>query len=315
VVRTILNNEGMSIRKTLTYSGCSKNMYYYNSIKQKKYHVKRITTAATAAAVTAPPPPPPSSSSSTMIEQEIQQISLQRPTYGTRRMAAMLTRILGRPINRKRIQRIFRKIGYITPCRRKKESLHSKVPNVKADRPNQVWEADLTYIYCGIDGWGYLFNVFDVFTREWVGYCFDLSAVKENAIISVENALVTHKDIVPQQDLVIRTDNGSQYTSKAFRKSLSVLGLKLEHIYYNTPEQNGHIESFHKTLKKEYIWPNDFQNYQEAESAIRDAFTDYNQNRIHSSLRYLTPYEFISKLKMSKEKEEEKVINIGNERK
>ena len=62
---------------------------------------------------------------------------------------------------------------------------------------------------CGIDGWGYLFNVFDVFTREWVGYCFDLSAVKENAIISVENALVTHKDIVPQQDLVIRTDNGS----------------------------------------------------------------------------------------------------------
>lgn len=69
--------------------------------------------------------------------------------------------------------------------------------------------------------------------------------------------------------------------SKAFRKSLSVLGLKLEHIYYNTPEQNGHIESFHKTLKKEYIWPNDFQNYQEAESAIRDAFLDYNQNRIH----------------------------------
>ena len=138
-------------------------------------------------------------------------------------------------------------------------------------------------------------------------------AVKENAIISVENALVTHKDIVPQQDLIIRTDNGSQYTSKAFRKSLSVLGLKLEHIYYNTPEQNGHIESFHKTLKKEYIWPNDFQNYQEAESAIKDAFVDYNQNRIHSALRYLTPYEFISKCKMQQE-EKEKVINIGNEK-
>ena len=77
--------------------------------------------------------------------------------------------------------------------------MRSKVPNIKADRPNQVWEADLTYIHCGIDGWGYLFNMFDIFTREWVGYCFDLSAVKENAIISVENALVTHKDIVPRQ--------------------------------------------------------------------------------------------------------------------
>ena len=135
--------------------------------------------------------------------------------------------------------------------------------------------------------------MFDIFTREWVGYyCFDLSAVKENAIIAIENALVTHNDIVPENLLVIRTDNGSQYTSKAFRKSLSVLlGLKLEHIYYNTPEQNGHIESFHhKTLKKEYIWSNDFQNYQEAESAIKDAFTDYNKNRIHSALGYLTPY-------------------------
>ena len=303
LVKTIANNsDGMSIRKALTYSGCSKNTYYYNN-KQKKYHSH--ITAATAA--TAAP------SSSTMIEKEIQQISLQRPTYGTRRMAAMLTRILGRPVNRKRVQRIFRKMGYIIPSRRKKEIMRSKVPNIKADRPNQVWEADLTYIHCGIDGWGYLFNMFDIFTREWVGYCFDLSAVKENAIISVENSLVMHKDIVPE-NLVIRTDNGSQYTSKAFRKSISVLGLKLEHIYYNTPEQNGHIESFHKTLKKEYIWPNDFQNYQEAESVIRDAFSDYNQNRIHSALRYLTPYEFISKWNEQYKEKEEKVINIGNEK-
>jgi putative transposase len=303
VLRTIVNNNTtrISIRKALKYSGCSKNMYYRN-----KDHRYDIATAATA--IVTP--------STTTIEQEIQQISMTRPTYGTRRMAAMLTRVLGIPVNRKRVQRIFRKMGYITPSRRKKEILRSKVPNVKADRPNQVWEADLTYIHCGIDGWGYLFNVFDVFTREWVGYCFDLSAVKENAIISIENALVTHKDIVPE-NLVIRTDNGSQYTSKAFRKSLSVFGLKLEHIYYNTPEQNGHIESFHKTLKKEYIWSNDFQNYQESESAIRDAFTDYNQNRIHSALRYLTPYEFISKCKLQQRiiDEEENVINIGNERK
>jgi hypothetical protein len=155
VVRTILNN-GMSIRKTLTYSGCSKNMYYNNNNSRKNNYRNHIASSS--------------------IEENIQQISLQRPTYGTRRMAAMLTRILGRPVNRKRVQRIFRKMGYITPSRSKKEIIRSKVPTIKADRPNQVWEADLTYVHCGIDGWGYLFNVFDVFTREWVGYCFDLSA-------------------------------------------------------------------------------------------------------------------------------------------
>lgn len=106
MVNTLLNNNNnnnkrMSIRKALAYSGCSKNMYYYSSIKQKKYLGNHITAAVTAA-VTASSSP---SSTSTMIEQEIQQISLQRPTYGTRRMAAMLTRILGIPVNRKRVQR------------------------------------------------------------------------------------------------------------------------------------------------------------------------------------------------------------------
>ena len=92
----------MSIRKALADSGCSKNMYYYNSIKQKKYPGNHITTAATAAVTVSSST---TSSTTTMIEQEIQQISMERPSYGTRRMAAMLTRILGIPVNRKMVQR------------------------------------------------------------------------------------------------------------------------------------------------------------------------------------------------------------------
>ena len=100
------NNKRMSIRKALAYSGCSKNMYYNNRKNNYGNHITTAATAAVTAAVTAPPLPPPlPPSSSSMIEQEIQQISLQRPTYGTRRMAAMLTRILGIPVNRKRVQR------------------------------------------------------------------------------------------------------------------------------------------------------------------------------------------------------------------
>jgi hypothetical protein len=121
MIETIINNDDMSIRKALTYSGCSKNTYYGN-----KDHRNDITAATAATAATI------------MIEKEIQQISLQRPTYGTRRMAATLTRVSGRPINRKRVQRIFRKMGYIIPSKKKREILRSKVPNVKADRPNQV---------------------------------------------------------------------------------------------------------------------------------------------------------------------------------
>jgi transposase InsO family protein len=64
------------------------------------------------------------------------------------------------------------------------------------------------------------------------------------------------------------------------------------------------ISNLFMMLKKD-ILINDFQNYQQqTDIAIREAFVDYNQNRIHSSLGYLTPYEFISKLKTQ-------VINNG----
>jgi transposase InsO family protein len=55
----------------------------------------------------------------------------------------------------------------------------------------------------------------------------------------------------------------------------------------HTPEQNCHIESFHKTLKKEYLLANDFASYQEAEEVIGMAHLDYNHFRIHSALTRL----------------------------
>ena len=92
--------------------------------------------------------------------------------------------------------------------------------------------------------------------------------------------------------LRIRTDNGNQYASNDFRRTAAALGIRHEFIWKNTPEQNGHVESFHKTLKKEYIWPREFGSYQDAEAALADAFEDYNNHRIHSATGYMTPAEF-----------------------
>ncbi len=95
------------------------------------------------------------------------------------------------------------------------------------------------------------------------------------------------------------SDNGTQYTSKEFRKSIEILGIKQEYIWHHTPEQNGHVESFHKTLKKEYIWPQEFTNFQMAEIALAGAFQDYNNQRIHSSVGYMPPNEFIKQWEMT----------------
>ena len=88
------------------------------------------------------------------------------------------------------------------------------------------------------------------------------------------------------------TDNGLQHGSREFRSSMTVLGITLEYVYIHTLEQNDHIEPFHKALKKEYVWPREFAGIQEADESMHAAFEDYNHHKIHSVLRYLTPFEF-----------------------
>jgi putative transposase len=206
-------------------------------------------------------------------------------------MAATLARMLGRPINRKRIQRIYRILGWIEPQKSKKQLLRAAYDRrPRPTKPNELWETDLTYIFCGVDGWAFLFNILDVVSREWLSYVFDTIATKENAILSVEKALIKHPEA---RDVRLRTDHGPQYESEAFKESMKILHVKQEFIAVHTPEQNGHMESFHKTLKREYIWTKDFQNFQEASDAIQEAYIDYNQHRIHSALGYLTPCEYL----------------------
>ncbi len=131
----------------------------------------------------------------------------------------------------------------------------------------------------------------DCFTREWIAYAFDIHAARDVAIDSITNAVATEKPDCSR--LRMRTDNGNQYTSHDFRKAVRAMDIgRHEFIWKNTPEQNGHVESFHKTLKKEYIWPREFANCHEAEQAIAEAFADYNNERIHSSIGYITPTEF-----------------------
>jgi len=272
MVTQVLRDEGLTLRKALHHSGCSRNGYYHHA---KKRHIP----------------------SDPYIVEKTRQLALQRPLYGTRRMAAQLSRELGVRVNRKRIQRLYRQLGWTQPQKRKKDLLRTAVNSrPRPTKPNELWEADLTYIHCGIDGWAYLFNVVDVFSREWVSYVFDKYAVKENAILSVEKSLIKHPETIGVR---LRTDHGSQYGSNAFKESMRILDIKQEFIAVNTPEQNGHVESFHKTLKREYIWTRDFQSYQETAEAIQEAYLDYNQRRIHSALGYQTPYEYLNKIKVT----------------
>jgi len=269
----IMVNKGLSLRKALRSVGSSQGAYYY------KRHTRQDKGALRDPSIIS----------------TVRDIALKKPMYGTRMMAALLSKELRRPINRKQVQHAYRMMGWIAPRLTRNEVLKSvsdKIP--KPNGINQSWQTDLTYIRCGIDGFGYLFNVIDVFSREWLAYVFDGFARKENAVQAVVKALGKHPEASGK--VTLYSDNGSQYISETFEQSMKALGIKQRYIAYNTPEQNGSIESFHGRFKREYVWPYDFRSFQEADSHIAEAFIDYNERRPHSALGYMSPYEFISRI-------------------
>ncbi len=276
-IAILLRERGWSMNKTLQYSGASRTVWYHVKKPQK---------------LTEPDP---------QTVSLVREIGNKRPTYGTRRMAAQIRRQTGVPTNRKKIQQIYRKIGWITPKKTKNDIIRAgKRDRFKPTGSNQLWETDITYVWCGVDGWCYCFNVIDTFTRKWITYVFDTQATAQVAVESLTRAVSTIS-ADEARGLLVRSDNGVQYTSREFKESMKALGVRCEYIWHNTPEQNGHVESFHKTLKKEYVWPHDFARFQDAEVVLAKAFADYNQDRIHSALGYLTPDEFVRKTQKRQE--------------
>ena len=94
------------------------------------------------------------------------------------------------------------------------------------------------------------------------------------------------------EGLATRSDGGSQYTSDRFISALKAYGIKQEVTGKNRPDQNAYIKAFHRSLKEDCIWQHDFQTFHEADAAIRQFFYEYNWDRPHSSLKYMTPKEF-----------------------
>ena len=118
------------------------------------------------------PPRPRNMSPDPEVQEMIQKIGPARPTYVARRMAAQVSRELNRPVNCRMVRRIFERLGWTKPSRTKREIIRAnkKPPQPKA--PNQFWESDMSYRWCGSDGRGYCFSVIGVFTRQGRRSCW-----------------------------------------------------------------------------------------------------------------------------------------------
>jgi transposase InsO family protein len=234
----------------------------------------------------------------TQLQIDLETVAGLHPTYGTRRIAHQLRRKpFAYSINRKRVQRIMRKMGLLRPVKRHKvrttNSQHPylRYPNLVQDLeisfPNQVWVSDITYIRLHHD-FVYLAIILDVFTRAIRGWCLSRS-IDQQLTLDALNMALEHQ-ASPQ---IHHSDQGLQYAAHAYVNLLQFHGVQISMAAVGKAEENGYAERFMRTIKEEEVDLSEYRDFADAHAQIGRFIEEvYNQKRIHSALGYLTPIEY-----------------------
>ena len=235
------------------------------------------------------------------LADKVYQLILQHPTYGYRRIWAMLRFGLNIRVNSKKIYRIMKLRGWLVHQRRVTPRPRARGRKSVTRASNARWAIDMTHVYCGKDGWAHLVAVIDCHDREVIGWEFALRGRSKEAERALEAACIRRFGTlkVKRNGPVLRSDNGLVFLSRRFRSACKFYGLKQEFITPYTPEQNGVIERFFKSLKEECVWQRRFESFGEARKIIGRWIEWYNRERPHQALGYLSPSQYrAQKLKL-----------------
>jgi putative transposase len=158
-----------------------------------------------------------------------------------------------------------------------------------ADRPNQKWIADFTYVWTA-EGWLYVAAVIDLFSRRVVGW----SMKAEMTAQLVADALMMAIWRRGKPDALLHhSDQGSQYASEQFQRLMADNGVVCSMSRSGNVWDNAAMESFFSSLKTERIGKKIYQNRNEARADVFDYIERfYNPVRRHSTIGYLSPVEF-----------------------
>jgi putative transposase len=146
----------------------------------------------------------------------------------------------------------------------------------------------MTSVWVAEHGWCYLNAAIDCCTREIVGWALDVRCRAAEAI-AVIDAAVAERAIGPGE-LTLGTDNGTAFTSRAFRARLAAQGITHRRGGYRDPESQAFIESWFAKLKQRCVWREEFETLDEARAGI-GGYVDGYHHRPHQGLAYRTPRE------------------------
>ena len=224
---------------------------------------------------------------------EIVLLSEKHPRYGYRRICAVLRRE-GWEVNKKRVYRLWRQEGLQVSTPKKKKPTVGDIKNAchisPSEGPHDVWSYDFLFDQTANGSTLKILVVMDEFTRCCL--CIRVSRKLNHVDVVEELQKLFRTYGYPNR---IRSDNGSEFIAKHLQDSFGQLGIKTAHIHPGSPWQNGYLESFNNKFRDELLHREIFTNLVEAEVLIEQFRKYYNEERPHSSLKYMTPSEYMNR--------------------
>lgn len=160
---------------------------------------------------------------------------------------------------------------------------------IQPDKPHQHRHNDIKYVnFRGT--FLFLISVIDGYSRYIVHHELRLNMQEYDVELTVQKALEKYPGVKPR----LITDNGPQYISKDFAEYLKFAGLQHIRTSIAYPQSNGKIERYHRTIQQECIASKSMINLEDARAQIAKFIDYYNNKRLHSSLFYLTPDDFLN---------------------
>lgn len=229
------------------------------------------------------------------LRHAIEEIALEYPRYGYRRITAELQRRKW-SVNQKHVLRLMREGNLLIEvrryCRATTTSRYSygRYPNLIKDlsivRPDQVWGAELTYMRLQRE-FIYLAVLLDLFTRAIRGWELAPHLTEELPKAALMRALHMHR---PE---IHHSDQGVQYAATGYVHVLQAAGVQISMAARGKPAENGYVERLMRTLKEEEVYLHEYRDLQDAQQHIGRFLDDvYMHKRVHSALGYVPPAEF-----------------------
>ncbi len=283
--------QGLKRDKCLGITGLTRNQFYY---------IEKGTKPGRSLSKTTPWRDP-----STLIKyefdnrdivQKIVEIKLNPDHTNWYRMIAVTLQILGYYINHKKVYRLMQEYVLLELARKRTGRDFVKYRRVAPDGPLRIIEMDIKYVWVyEVRKYAYILTVVDTFTRyvlHWaVGYTMKSEQVKDVWEYIIAHYLQPAGLLEKGLEIEVRNDNGKQFNSNLVIDFFKENKLNQVFTHPYTPEENGHVESFHAILGKAPK-TDKFTSLPMLERRLERFYTCYNNDRSHSGTIGIAPAKF-----------------------